>query len=215
MRVKLQEALQAMMKARASSEDPLDLSSRGSKQSARNTARSAASGYDDHPTHRSMEVPRPRPPSVPAISNEEWALVQRQKEIEDEENEAWAAQEEGGGPSELEEASYDDMYDELDLEDEEVEHLMRLHYERQALGASERSDEVEPDRSDRVVGRPQSRGSFYPTRAGEEEDEGEEDEDEDEGRDAFSASDRTLDANDSLTPSMVGSDAESPANISS
>uniref|UniRef100_A0A7S4NWV4 Translin-associated factor X-interacting protein 1 N-terminal domain-containing protein n=1 Tax=Guillardia theta TaxID=55529 RepID=A0A7S4NWV4_GUITH len=157
MRLKLQEALQDMMKLQASSDrSPRDpLSSRGSRDSARNTARSAASGYDDHPTHRSVEVARPRPPSVPAISDEEWALVQRQKEEEDAENEAWAAQEGGEGESEYEETSYENMYDEIDLEDEEVEQLMRLHYQRQARSGSEGSEEVETDRSDRMVVRPQ------------------------------------------------------------
>ena len=59
MRLKLQEALQDMMKLQASSDrSPRDpLSSRGSRDSARNTARSAASGYDDHPTHRFSSSP--------------------------------------------------------------------------------------------------------------------------------------------------------------
>jgi len=40
----------------------------------------------------------------------------------------------------------------------------------------------------------------------------EEEEEEEEGRDAFSASDRTLDANESLTSSPLGSEADSRGN---
>ena len=226
----LKEALQEVMAHKTALALPLMQTGAGSwgaeaQPSVRDTARSAASGYDDHPTHRSLAQEPTRPAVVPQLTEQEWSLVHQKREEEAAEN---ALYEQGGEVCEstgeedserFQPGGYPGgMYAYGDeLEEEEEEELMR-QYQRQLQDDQRSTGRSEEDALERPALRPASRGGFYPDdgdyalesqrTADEESDEGSEDEQDEVEEEEYSDSDRTMDPRESVASSLMDSARE-------
>lgn len=102
----------------------------------RDTARSAASGYDDHPTHRSVRPEPALPPGVRSLTVEEWTLVHDKRRLEAEE-EAYLAAQDAAAAAEEEEGGGGYQYGEdygMEYDEELEEAEMRAHYEMRLQG---------------------------------------------------------------------------------
>jgi hypothetical protein len=188
---KLQSALEELMQHKAAFHLPLPQQGGGSaadegQNSVRDTARSACSGYDDHPSHRSLPPPAARPSFVPKLTDEEWAMVQRKREEEEAENAAWDAQQQQdeldpyayphdgeydqgfeipyGLPPHLQALQYGKFPGEVAHDDEE-ERLLLAQYHRQLEedgDCTERSTDSQGEYMAQGYARPESRSGYYP-----------------------------------------------------
>jgi len=234
---KLKSALEEVMRHKSALHLPLLQQGSGAADtgpsaapSVRDTARSACSGYDDHPTHRSLPEPAARPSFVHKLTDDEWAMVQRKREEEEAENAAWDAQQQQqelnpyAHPAHAHYADYDPGYDmayglpalgqhamfqgEAEYDDDEERQLLEQYHRHLAEEGqpSQRSGDSEREYLEQGHARPESRSGYYPGYRDEDgRDTQRTTEGEEEEGDSYSASDGTIDPSESMASSFVDS----------